>query len=119
MIDIALEERLDDLDPLRHFREDAGSDEDSTIVPVQPPSVRNQTIQLEFTAAPDIGSVAIKLAVDASPGCGGIAWPAGEVSYILAVCGVNVCLNAPPWWCRSWQATSREAELLKAKTFLN
>ncbi|OJT07341.1 hypothetical protein TRAPUB_1807 [Trametes pubescens] len=81
MIDIALEERLDDLDPLRHLREDAGSDEDiaGTIVPVQPPSVRNQTIQLEFTAAPDVGSVAVKLAVDASPGCGGIAWPAGEV----------------------------------------
>lgn len=97
MIDLALEERLDDLDPLRHFREDAGSDEDSagTIVPVQPPSVRNQTIQLEFTTTPDVGRVAIKLAVDASPGCGGIAWPAGEVSYVLAVRGVNICLNAP------------------------
>lgn len=96
MIDLALEERLDDLDPLRHFREDAGSDEDSagTIVPVQPPSVRNQTIELAFAASPDIGSVAIRLAVDASPGCGGIAWPAGEVCYILAVRGVNVCLNA-------------------------
>lgn len=97
MIDLALEERLDDLDPLRHLREDAGSDEDSagTIVPVQPPSVRNQTIELAFAATPDIGRVAIKLAVDASPGCGGIAWPAGEVSCILAVRGVNVCLNAP------------------------
>ncbi|KAH9853831.1 putative methyltransferase-domain-containing protein [Lenzites betulinus] len=86
MLDLALEEHLDELDPLRHLREDAGSDDDGagTIVPVQPPSIRNQTIELVFPAAHDIAEVAIKLAVDASPGCGGIAWPAGEVlsSYI-------------------------------------
>ncbi|KAH9894211.1 putative methyltransferase-domain-containing protein [Cubamyces lactineus] len=86
MLDLALEEHLDELDPLRHFRDDA-SDEDSanTIVPVQPPSIRNQTIELVFPAPGDRGApIAIRLAVDASPGCGGIAWPAGEVlaSYI-------------------------------------
>ncbi|KAI0676805.1 putative methyltransferase-domain-containing protein [Trametes maxima] len=82
MLDLALEEKLDELDPLRHLREDGSDDEN--LVPVQPPSVHNQTIQLAFPAAPDVAPVAIKLAVDASPGCGGIAWPAGEVlaSYI-------------------------------------
>lgn len=84
MLDLALEEKLDELDPLRHLRED-DSDEDGTahLVPVQPPSIRNQTIELTFhaSAAPDTvpAPVIIKLSVDASPGCGGIAWPAGEV----------------------------------------
>ena len=84
MLDLALEEKLDKLDPLRHLRED-DSDEDGTahLVPVQPPSIRNQTIELTFhaSAAPDTvpAPVIIKLSVDASPGCGGIAWPAGEV----------------------------------------
>ena len=86
MLDLALEEHLDQLDPLRHLRDDGSDDEPSRIiVPVQPPSVRNQTIQLTFPASDDAVApapppVSIKLAVDASPGCGGIAWPAGEVS---------------------------------------
>ena len=88
MLDLALEEKLDELDPLRHLREDAESDEDGSarIVPVQPPSIRNQSIQLSFDTSPAIlpdtdvpARINIKLAVDASPGCGGIAWPAGEV----------------------------------------
>ncbi|EJF63020.1 hypothetical protein DICSQDRAFT_83873 [Dichomitus squalens LYAD-421 SS1] len=93
MLDLALEETLDELDPLRHLREDAGSDEDGAarIVPVQPPSIRNQSIELSFDTSPAVqpdtdvpARISIKLAVDASPGCGGIAWPAGEVlsSYI-------------------------------------
>ncbi|KAI0356719.1 hypothetical protein OH77DRAFT_227793 [Trametes cingulata] len=84
MIDLALEEQLDELDPLRHLREDPGSSDGEgagTIVPAQPPSIHNQTIELAFPVAlqDGQGSVAIRLAVDASPGCGGIAWPAGEV----------------------------------------
>lgn len=88
MLDLALEEKLDELDPLRHLREDADADEDSSvqIVPVQPPSIRNRYIELSFPTAPatqhDTGvpaPITITLAVDASPGCGGIAWPAGEV----------------------------------------
>ncbi|KAI0643742.1 putative methyltransferase-domain-containing protein [Trametes meyenii] len=82
MLDLALEEKLDELDPLRHLREDGSDDEH--LVPLQPPSVHNQTIRLVFPTAPDVRPVPIKLAVDASPGCGGIAWPAGEVlaSYL-------------------------------------
>ena len=29
------------------------------------------------------GEKAVSLKVDAGPGCGGIAWPSGEVSYVL------------------------------------
>ncbi|KAI0723442.1 putative methyltransferase-domain-containing protein [Earliella scabrosa] len=89
MLDLALEEKLDELDPLRHLRED-DSDQDSSahLVPAQPPSIRDQTIELTFHASADTtvsAPVTIKLAVDASPGCGGIAWPAGEVlaNYIV------------------------------------
>ena len=85
MLDPALEEQLDELDPLRHLR-DGGSDEDGAdiIVPAQLPSIHDQTIELAFPASRDPAvdvppAVTIKLAVDASPGCGGIAWPAGEV----------------------------------------
>ena len=75
MEDIALEEKLDELDPLRHLRND------DDIVPVQPKSVHNETLDLSFPPPPHglPQAVAIRLAVDASPGCGGIAWPAGQV----------------------------------------
>ncbi len=83
MLDLALEERLDELDPLRHLRDNDSDDDGATsIVPVQPPSIRDQTIELTFRASDDTNAsapVTVKLAVDASPGCGGIAWPAGEV----------------------------------------
>ncbi|KAG8846671.1 hypothetical protein FRC20_002927 [Serendipita sp. 405] len=66
--DIAEEEQLDFSDPLRHLRVD-----DEALVPVQPPSIQRQIQNLNF------GSVELQLLVDAGPGCGGIAWPAGEV----------------------------------------
>ena len=93
MLDLALEEKLDELDPLRHLRDDPDldhevrADEDS-IVPAQPPSILNQVIELLFSCSAKgsvtekSGDVTIKLAVDASPGCGGIAWPAGEVRAV-------------------------------------
>lgn len=78
------EERLDELDPLRHLREDANPDEiagadevilDGFIIPAQRPSVLNQLQTLSFPPLVP----ALQLSVDAGPGCGGIAWPAGEV----------------------------------------
>ncbi|KZT13149.1 uncharacterized protein LAESUDRAFT_767687 [Laetiporus sulphureus 93-53] len=83
-------EKLDALDPLRHLR---NNDVDVDIVPAQPPSIINQTTQLVFpTSRLDLKNshhaeadmrtpedIVINLSVDASPGCGGIAWPAGEV----------------------------------------
>lgn len=80
--EIALDEALDALDPLRHLRGDESLGDDDgpqCIVPVQPRSTHNELIQLFF---PDHGcstTIHAMLKVDASPGCGGIAWPAGEV----------------------------------------
>ncbi len=79
-LDLALEEKLDEADPLRHLRNDEQHDTEA-ILPAQAPSVHDQTIQLTFTSTATGVSdpLAVKLAIDASPGCGGVAWPAGEV----------------------------------------
>lgn len=90
MLDIALEQKLDELDPLRHLRDNHDLDAEDrgdwdSIVPAQPPSILDQTIELTFPCSTSVNleenhrSITIRLAVDASPGCGGIAWPAGEV----------------------------------------
>lgn len=75
--EIALDEQLDAIDPLRHFR----NDDEKLLIPAQTPSILNQTTTLSFPSSgenlPD--PISIQLFVDASPGCGGIAWPAGEV----------------------------------------
>ncbi|KAH9017044.1 putative methyltransferase-domain-containing protein [Lactarius hengduanensis] len=53
------------------------------LLPAQPPSLRDQIIQINIRLPLDTDesqrSITLPLAVDASPGCGGIAWPAGEV----------------------------------------
>ncbi|KAG2362016.1 putative methyltransferase-domain-containing protein [Suillus spraguei] len=90
--EIALDEALDTLDPLRHLRTDpsnfAGDDEDTVIVPSQPRSILGETIRLTFPV--DSPLVSISLKVDASNGCGGIAWPAGEVlSNYIAFRGIG------------------------------
>jgi hypothetical protein len=71
-IDIFIrEEQLDDADPLRHLRRhDLGL---LPLVPAQTPSIHNEILQLNFQ------DIVVTLRVDAGPGCGGIAWPAGEV----------------------------------------
>ncbi|KZT54526.1 hypothetical protein CALCODRAFT_499721 [Calocera cornea HHB12733] len=77
------EERLDELDPLRHLREEDDADgshsdeviSDGFIIPAQLPSIIDQLQTLSFSPlVPEL-----HLSVDAGPGCGGIAWPAGEV----------------------------------------
>ncbi|EIM88167.1 uncharacterized protein STEHIDRAFT_95156 [Stereum hirsutum FP-91666 SS1] len=88
------EEALDLADPLRHLRgsdhphsQSKSSSDDATFLPEQPHSIQNETISLSFPAGSGktisngepSRPISIKLAVDASPGCGGIAWPAGEV----------------------------------------
>ncbi|KAH7916700.1 putative methyltransferase-domain-containing protein [Hygrophoropsis aurantiaca] len=84
--EIAQDEALDTIDPLRHFR--TGKDgfdmhiEETDIIPHQPRSVQDEVLRLSFPQSPALASaqqVSISLRVDASPGCGGIAWPAGEV----------------------------------------
>ncbi|KAJ7667700.1 putative methyltransferase-domain-containing protein [Mycena polygramma] len=61
----------DDRDPLNRFMK--GSD----ILPNQIPSVQQEMLSLSFSGA-DI-TISVDLMLDASPGCGGVAWPAGEV----------------------------------------
>jgi hypothetical protein len=86
--EIALDEALDTVDPLRHLRGDESLADDGdlqSIVPVQPRSIYNELIRLSF---PDRGcstTIHVVLKVDASPGCGGIAWPAGEVRTSILV----------------------------------
>ncbi|KAG2148071.1 putative methyltransferase-domain-containing protein [Suillus clintonianus] len=81
--EIALDEALDMLDPLRHLRTDASDfardheDIQAAVVPSQPRSILGETIQLSFPVGSPLVSISLK--VDASHGCGGIAWPAGEV----------------------------------------
>ncbi|KAF5388323.1 hypothetical protein D9615_000114 [Tricholomella constricta] len=82
--DLALDEHLDDLDPLRHLMQQPDSDESDldldlklALLPQQPRSIYDETLHLSFISNPD--PITISLAVDAAPGCGGIAWPAGEV----------------------------------------
>ncbi|KAG1820553.1 putative methyltransferase-domain-containing protein [Suillus subaureus] len=87
--EFALDEALDALDPLRHLRTDASdSTRDTVVVPSQPRSILDETIRLTFPA--DSPLVSISLKVDASHGCGGIAWPAGEVlSNYIAFRGIG------------------------------
>ena len=80
-------ELLDVIDPLHHL----ASTDDPDLLPAQPPSLRDQIIQITIKLPPlDVNSlnaddsqrtISLSLAVDASPGCGGIAWPAGEVRF--------------------------------------
>jgi hypothetical protein len=83
------ENTLEDVEvPLRHFffTSDSDNQDDSDILlPTPAPSIRDQTLQINFES-PLHRTIALSLSVDASPGCGGIAWPAGEVhSFFLCV----------------------------------
>jgi hypothetical protein len=90
--ELALEEALDALDPLRHFRYDdndiQGHDPcDVSVLPMQPQSAIKQITNLSFgghISGEYREQLSIKLAVDASPGCGGVAWPAGQVNHQLS-----------------------------------
>jgi len=94
------ENALEDVEvPLRHFfsPSELGNQDnsDNMLLPVPAPSIRDQTIQINFEA-PLHRTITLSLSVDAGPGCGGIAWPAGQVlaSYIArrgsALEGLNV-----------------------------
>jgi hypothetical protein len=92
--DLVLEEALDALDPLRHFFNFSDEthkivDQTEAFIPLQPSSAVKEIIQLSFgvkstsTHYLPFEPISISLAVDASPGCGGVAWPAGQV-YIYS-----------------------------------
>ncbi|PPR02451.1 hypothetical protein CVT24_002000 [Panaeolus cyanescens] len=101
--DIALEEKLDIEDPLRHLKDDSelegviSSDglarssksvsELLTVLPLQTHSVQDGLLKLAFSHQLDSlpKPLSISLHVDAAPGCGGLAWPAGQIlgSYLV------------------------------------
>jgi len=75
---IKREEFLDDQDPLRHF---GSPDPDGELVPVQPRSIQKQRTDILIPGInPGDPGITIKLALDATSGCGGNAWLAGEAS---------------------------------------
>lgn len=109
------EESVSDTDNfLRGFSEhNGGSDDDNTsILPAQKPSVQDESVQLLFEAPGT--SVNVSLSVDAGPGCGGVAWPAGEVSnpqpdlllLIFKTMGGGIAFS------RYYQSTSRGVDPL-------
>ncbi|KIJ56579.1 hypothetical protein M422DRAFT_72783 [Sphaerobolus stellatus SS14] len=64
---------------LLHFQKDNGS-EGNSVIPSQLPTTSYQTVDMSFSCRqPNTPTCTIKLTVDAGPGCGGIAWPAGCV----------------------------------------
>ncbi|KAF5370036.1 hypothetical protein D9758_001342 [Tetrapyrgos nigripes] len=90
--DGADEERLDLIDPLRRLRmvngqensgtSDLASSELLSILPGQQYSMQDKTLQLTFLKNQDhntSGLISVTLLVDATPGCGGIVWPAGQI----------------------------------------
>ncbi|KAF5320714.1 hypothetical protein D9619_001039 [Psilocybe cf. subviscida] len=101
--DIALEERLDTHDPLRHLMDDEELDgvisadglarasgslsELLNVLPQQSHSTQDGLLKLSFahewSSIPN--PLSISLVVDAAPGCGGLAWPAGQIlaSYLV------------------------------------
>lgn len=93
--ELAVEEELDSKDPLRHLMgvEDGlvavrePSSQLLAFLPAQSHSVEDGLLRLSFSCARGGAprSVNISLAVDASPGCGGIAWPAGQVHRLSAL----------------------------------
>lgn len=72
------EELLDHQDPLRHLR---SSEADGVLIPAQLPSILDQRTNILISSInPGDPGITVKLALNAAPGCGGIAWPAGEAS---------------------------------------
>lgn len=103
-MDIALDEHLDFKDPLRHIMNDhelegiisseglsrAASSKSELLdaLPQQSHSIQDGILTLSFLNDPH-NPLSISLAVDASPGCGGLAWPAGQVRH-LPFCQVEL-----------------------------
>jgi hypothetical protein len=86
----------DEQNPLNRFMQ--GSD--VSIVPNQLPSVRHgEMLQLSFPGAAT--TITVDLMLDASPGCGGVAWPAGEVGKNYRPFEIYFTLQ-PRSWLSTW-----------------
>lgn len=63
-----------------------GNDEQDSIAPKQSLTISSQIATVQASSGlPDCPSFQIQLNVDAGPGCGGIAWPAGAVRSFLSL----------------------------------
>jgi hypothetical protein len=91
---VARDEQLDIQDPLRHYMQpldDTGATDPSesqdlslellSVLPHQQHSVHDEILKLSFINSQDNlqPPVTVTLSIDAAPGCGGVAWPAGQV----------------------------------------
>ena len=84
---LAQEELLDAQDPLRHLMhaDEQPSKDYLSVLPQQSHSVKDEILSLTFQSnVRDQGPISISLFTDASPGCGGIAWPAGQVRMCIS-----------------------------------
>jgi protein N-lysine methyltransferase METTL21A len=108
--ELAKEELLDAQHPLRHLMHaDVDENEGShltpdylSVLPRQSHSIKDAILSLEFNDIKE-PSISISLYMDASPGCGGIAWPAGQV-FDLYICAQSI--HVPPLSRRYCQTTS-------------
>lgn len=83
------DERYDIEEPFRYFRvgeenvgtRDLANTELLSVLPGQHYSMTEKTLRLEFSGNDEKAKamISISIRVDASPGCGGIVWPAGQV----------------------------------------
>lgn len=92
-----MDEHLDSTDPLGHLmnddelegiisaegllRDSSSRSELLDVLPQHSHSIQDGILKLYFVNGPH-NPLSISLAVDASPGCGGLAWPAGQVRYL-------------------------------------
>lgn len=89
---VARDEQLDIQDPLRHYMQELEAAETNSeeihelssellsVLPRQSHSVHDEILKLSFlNSKDDLLPLTITLTMDAAPGCGGIAWPAGQV----------------------------------------
>lgn len=60
-----------------------GFDDLGDLLPPQRLSAHGEQVEFIFG-----GSVNVSLTIDAMPGCGGLAWPAGEVNIAVGSCPV-------------------------------
>ncbi len=92
---LAQEELLDAQNPLRHLMhvdvdiaddviEDTSPSKDYlSVLPRQSHSIKDEILSLTFQGnGKDQSPILISLYMDASPGCGGVAWPAGQVCIL-------------------------------------
>jgi hypothetical protein len=75
--------------PLSHYMQQDSDSDEASIVPRQQPSIHGKMLELSFN------EISVNLILDPSPGCGGVAWRAGEVRK-ASDCSDITCLLPKP-----------------------